>query len=139
MKQVKLRRTREWLEKATIVSKNRISKELLDNAVKVAKDPYEFSDLGYIDHDIVDTGKLSRSFKTNINKTGITLKNTAQNKGFRYPKRIRLGYNTKSGFRKGRPFYNRAIERSKVGQIYVNSLRNYGFNVKINRVNSDLF
>ena len=140
MAQVRLKRTREWLQKASLVSKNRISAELLKNSIDVSKDPFEFSDLGYVNHDIIDSGKLSKSFKTNIGKTGITLKTTAQNRGFNYPKRIRLGYMTKSsGFRKGRPFYDRAIRRSKIGKIYAESLKNYGFSIKINKVNSDLF
>ena len=139
MVQVRLRKTRERLEKASKVARNSIAGDIVNNAIAVTKDPFEFKDLGYNNQDIVDSGKLSKSFIKGVSGNKITILNTAENKGFRYPRKIRLGYNTKSGFKKGRPFYARAIQRTKIGQKYLKAVRNEGFKVQISRNDSDLF
>lgn len=118
------------VEDATAIATSKIDSEL----DRVIESLDEFSDLGFVSQDIVDTGRLRDSKVITANPNGVTFSYEPKSpeNGFPYAPAIYLGFFAWGKYWvEGRPFTLRAVKNENPTVNIADVLADKGYNVNI--------
>lgn len=107
---------------------------------RVIESEDEFSDLGFLGQDIVDTGRLRDSKVITANPNGVTFTYdpVAPENGYHYGPAIWLGFWVGQKYITGRPWTLRAVQNENPVTNTVTALREMGYKVKVKNDGTEL-
>lgn len=99
---------------------------------RVIESESEFQDLGFVEQDIVDTGRLRDSKVITATPNGVTFSYDPVNPddGYHYASAIFLGFNVGRKYIPGRPWTNRAVKNENPTVNVAEHLRGLGYKVR---------
>lgn len=107
---------------------------------RVIESESEFQDLGFVEQDIVDTGRLRDSKVITETSDGVTFSYDPVNpsSGYHYASAVFLGFNVGNKYIPGRPWTNRAVKNENPITNVAAYFRDLGYKVEIKQDGTEM-